>query len=106
MIEAYHAPINAAACRRGARMKRVLLTAVLAMVFVTALLLPAWSQRADRPRRVGVLVPWLSSDTAKRPPELQALLDGLRENGREEGGDVVLEASYAVLTPASFIVVA
>jgi len=36
-------------------MKRVFLTTVLAIVVVTALLLPAWSQRADRPRRVGVL---------------------------------------------------
>jgi len=52
---------------------------------VTALLLPAWSQRADRPRRVGVLLPWLSSDLAKRPPVLQALVDGLREHGWEEG---------------------
>src|SRR5215475_2576390 len=103
MIEAYHAPINAAACRRGARMKRVILTAVLAMVFVTALLLPAWSQRADRLRRVGVLVPWLSSDPAKRPPELQALLDGLREHGWEEGRNVVLEVRYADLDPARLL---
>jgi len=84
-------------------MKRVILTAVLAMVFVTALLLPAWSQRADRLRRVGVLVPWLSSDPAKRPPELQALLDGLREHGWEEGRNVVLEVRYADLDPARLL---
>src|SRR5262245_54819785 len=102
MIGAYHAPINTAACRRGARMKRVLLTAVLAMVFVTALLLPAWSQRADRPRRVGVLFSGLSSDPATRPV-LQALVDGLREHGWEEGRNVVLEVRFAGPDPARFV---
>jgi putative ABC transport system substrate-binding protein len=87
-------------------MKRVFLTTVLAMVFVTALLLPAWSQRADRPRRVGVLFVGLSSDPAKRPPELQALLDGLREHGWEEGRNVVLEVRYADLDPARLLEVA
>src|SRR5262245_8150257 len=105
MIGAYHAPINAAACRRGARMKRVILTAVLAMVFVNSLLLPAWSQRADRPRRVGVLFPFsgLSSDPAKRPPVLQGLVDGLRERGWVEGRTVVLEVRYADLDPARLL---
>src|SRR5262245_47969233 len=103
MIGAYHAPINPGACRRGARMKRVILTAVLAMVFVNSLLLPAWSQRADRPRRVGVLFPGLSSDPAKRPPVLQALVDGLREHGWEEGRNVVLEVRYADLDPARLL---
>src|SRR5262245_33499503 len=104
MIGAYHASINPAACRRGARMKRVFLTAVLAIVVVTALLLPAWSQRADRPRRVGVLLPGLSSDPAKRPPVLQALVDGLREHGWEEGRNVVLEVRYAdYLDPAHLL---
>src|SRR5215471_16597361 len=84
-------------------MKRVLLTAVLGIVFVTALLLPAWSQRADRPRRVGVLIPGLSSDPAKRPPVLQALLDGLREHGWEEWRNVVLEVRYADLDPARLL---
>src|SRR5262249_2123845 len=100
-IGAYHAPINPAACRRGARMKRVFLTAVLAMVFVTAVLLPAWSQRADKPRRVGVLFIGLSSDLAT-PPVLQALVDGLREHGWEEGRNVVLEVRYAGSDPARF----
>jgi len=84
-------------------MKRVILTAVLAMVFVTALLLPGWSQRADRPRRVGVLFAGLSSDPAKRPPVLQALVDGLREHGWEEGRNVVLEVRYADLDPARLL---
>src|SRR5262245_17726643 len=82
-------------------MKRVILTAVLAIVVVTALLLPAWSQRADRPRRVGVL--FLSSDPAMRPPNLQALVDGLREHGWEEGRNVVLEVRYADLDPARLL---
>src|SRR5262245_63450140 len=84
-------------------MKRVILTAVLAMVFVTAVLLPAWSQRADRPRRVGVLLLGLTLDPAMRPPGLQALVDGLREHGWEEGRNVVLEVRYADLDPARLI---
>ena len=66
-------------------MKRVFLTAVLAIVFVSALLSPGWSQRADKPRRVGVLFSGLTLDPAMRPPVLQALVDGLREHGWEEG---------------------
>ena len=84
-------------------MKRVILTAVLAMVFVTAVLLPAWSQRADRPRRVGVLLLGLTLDPAMRPPGLQALVDGLREHGWEEGRNVVLEVRYADLDPARLL---
>src|SRR5215468_7808494 len=84
-------------------MKRVILTAVLAMVFVTVVLLPAWSQRADRPRRVGVLFSGLTLDPAKRPPVLQALVDGLREHGWEEGRNVVLEVRYADLDPARLL---
>jgi len=82
-------------------MKRVFLTAVLAIVFVTALLSPGWSQRADKPRRVGVLFIGLSSDQAT-PPVLQALVDGLREHGWEEGRNVVLEVRYAGSDPARF----
>ena len=82
-------------------MKRVFLTAVLAMVFVIAHLLPAWCQRADKPRRVGVLAAALSSDPWARPL-LQVLVDGLREHGWEEGRNVVLEVRYAGLDPARF----
>jgi putative ABC transport system substrate-binding protein len=82
-------------------MKRVFLTAVLAMVFVTALFLPAWSQRADKPRRVGVLSMGLSSDPAARPG-FQALVDALREHGWEEGRNVVLEVRHAGPDPARF----
>jgi len=83
-------------------MKRVFLTAVLAMVFVIAHLLPAWCQRADKPRRVGVLAAALSSDPWARPL-LQVLVDGLREHGWEEGRNVVLEVRYAGLDPARFL---
>jgi len=82
-------------------MKRVFLTAVLAMVFVIAHLFPAWCQRADKPRRVGVLAAALSSDPWARPL-LQVLVDGLREHGWEEGRNVVLEVRYAGLDPARF----
>jgi putative ABC transport system substrate-binding protein len=83
-------------------MKRVFLTAVLAMVFVTAHLLPAWSQRADKPRRVGVLFSGLSSDPVARPV-LQALVDGLRDHGWEEGRNVVLEVRYSGPDPARYV---
>ena len=83
-------------------MKRVILTAVLAMVFVSALLLPAWSQRADKPRRVGTLSAGLSWDPAARSA-LQALVEGLREHGWEEGRNVVLEVRYADLDPARLL---
>src|SRR5262245_3942284 len=101
-IGAFHAPINPGACRRGAQLKRVFLTALLALVFVTALLLLAWSQQADKLRRVGVLSSGLSSDPATKQV-LQALVDALREHGREEGRNVVLEVRYAGPDPARFV---
>src|SRR5262245_9509872 len=52
-------------------------------------------------RRVGVLFSGLSSDPSTRPV-LQALLDGLREHGWEEGHNVVLEVRYAGPDPARF----
>jgi putative ABC transport system substrate-binding protein len=42
-------------------------------------------------------------DPAKRPPGLQALVDGLREHGWEEGRNVVLEVRYADLDPARLL---
>src|SRR5262245_65741309 len=53
-------------------------------------------------RRVGVLFSGLSSDPSTRPV-LQALLDGLREHGWEEGRNVVLEVRYAGPDPARFV---
>ena len=82
-------------------MKRVFLTAVIAIVFVAALLLPASSQRADKLRRVGVLSSGLSSHPATTPV-LQALVGGLREHGWEEGRNVKLEVRYSGLDPTRF----
>src|SRR5262245_40721440 len=62
----------------------------------------AWSQSTDKPRRVGVLFSGLSSDPATRPV-LQALVDGLREHGWEEGRNMVLEVRYAGPEPARFV---
>ena len=74
----------------------------LAAVFVTvALPIATWSQATDKIRRVGVLFIGLSSDLAT-PPVLQALVDGLREHGWEEGRNVVLEVRYAGSDPARF----
>src|SRR5262245_748112 len=55
----------------------------------------AWSQTAEKSRRVGVLFSGLSSGPGARPVVLQALVDGLREHGWEEGRNVVLEVRYA-----------
>ena len=38
-----------------------------------------------------------------RPPVLQALVDGLREHGWEEGRNVALEVRYADLDPARLL---
>jgi putative tryptophan/tyrosine transport system substrate-binding protein len=81
--------------------RRAILTIVLAIVFLTPLLLPALSQRPDKPRRVGILFGGLSSDPMTRPL-LQALVDALREHGWEEGRNVVLEVRYAGGDPARF----
>src|SRR5262249_41403930 len=62
----------------------------------------AWSQAPEKVRRVGVLFSGLSSDPATRPV-LQALVDGLREHGWDEGRNVVLEVRYAGPDPARFV---
>jgi putative ABC transport system substrate-binding protein len=59
------------------------------------------SQAAEKKRRVGVLFSGLSSDPANRPV-LQALVDGLREHGWEEGRNVNLEIRYSGPDPARF----
>jgi len=51
---------------------------------------------------VGVLLSGLSSDAAARPV-LQALADGLREHGWDEGRNVVLEVRYSGPDPARFL---
>src|SRR5262245_18829910 len=62
----------------------------------------AWSQTAEKSRRVGVLFSGLSPGPGARPVVLQALVDGLREHGWEEGRNVVLEVRYAGGDPARF----
>src|SRR5262245_43282821 len=61
-----------------------------------------WSQAAEKMRRVGILFSGISSDPSTRPV-LQALVDGLREHGWEEGRNVVLEVRYAGPDPARFV---
>jgi len=61
-----------------------------------------WGQAAEKTRRVGVLFSGLSSGPGARPVVLQALVDGLREHGWEEGRNVVLEVRYAGGDPARF----
>ena len=56
----------------------------------------------DKPRRVGTLMPGMASDWANIRT-LQALVEGLREHGWEEGRKVVLEARFAGPDPARFL---
>src|SRR5690242_12603549 len=52
------------------------------------------AQRAPRPKRIGVLFAG-SADEPRFVEQRTALLDGLRELGRVEGEDVVLEYRFA-----------
>ena len=56
----------------------------------------------DKPRRVGVLFSGIPSDPAAIPVR-QALVDGLREHGWEEGRNVILEVRYSGPDPARFL---
>jgi putative ABC transport system substrate-binding protein len=84
-------------------MKSWLFGAALAAALLTALpSTAAWSQATDKTRRVGVLLSGLSSDPAAIPVR-QALVDGLREHGWEEGRNMVLDVRFAGPDPARFL---
>jgi hypothetical protein len=70
-------------------------------LITVASLTATWGQAQEKMRRVGVLFSELSSDPTARPV-LQALVNGLREHGWEEGRKVVLEVRYAGPDPARF----
>jgi putative ABC transport system substrate-binding protein len=72
-----------------------------AFFFIALSTTMAWSQPPDKPRRAGVLLSGLASDPAARPV-VQALADGLREHGWEEGRNVRLEVRYSGPDPALF----
>jgi putative tryptophan/tyrosine transport system substrate-binding protein len=59
----------------------------------------AWSQAADKPRKVGVLLSSPLSDPAVQRL-WNSLVSGLREHGWEEGRNVILEARVAGPDPA------
>jgi hypothetical protein len=69
----------------------------VALLVMTSVL----AQDLTRPRRVGILMSGLAADPATRQV-LQALVDGLRERGWQEGRNVMLEARYAGPDPARF----
>src|SRR5262245_46540476 len=60
------------------------------------------SQSAEKPRRVGTLMPGRASDWAD-VRTMQALVEGLREHGWEEGRNMVPEARFAGPDPARFL---
>lgn len=73
----------------------------LAALLSLIALFPAAAQDGATPRRVGILFSGLPSDPAAIPVR-QALADGLREHGWEEGRDVLLEVRFAGPDPASY----
>jgi putative ABC transport system substrate-binding protein len=75
--------------------------AVVAAALVSTLPLAAWGQPPDKPRRVGLLVGGSPSDPVVRRV-WQALVDGLREHGWEEGRNLVFESRFAGPDPARF----
>jgi len=79
------------------RLGRGLLAVLLSLLVMTSVL----AQDPTTPRRVGILMSGLAADPATRNV-LQALVDGLRERGWQEGRNVMLEARYAGPDPARF----
>ena len=63
----------------------------------------AWSQTAEKMRRLGVLFFSGLSSNPVVPPGLQALVDALREHGWEEGRNVAFEVRYAGPDPARLL---
>jgi ABC-type uncharacterized transport system substrate-binding protein len=74
-----------------------LVAVLLSLLVMTS----ALAQDPTAPRRVGILMSGLAADPATRKA-LQALVDGLREHGWQEGRNVMLEARYAGPDPARF----
>src|SRR5262245_13166058 len=80
------------------RIGAILAVALVAAFFSTVVR----SQSAEKPRRVGTLMPGMASDWAN-VRTMQALVEGLREHGWEEGRNMVLEARFAGPDPARFL---
>ena len=74
-----------------------LVAVLLSLLVMTS----ALAQDPTAPRRVGILMSGLAADPATKKA-LQALVDGLREHGWQEGRNVMLEARYAGPDPARF----
>src|SRR5262245_60823977 len=74
-----------------------LVAILLSLLVMTSVL----AQVPTTPRRVGILMSGLAADPATRKV-LQALVDGLRERGWQEGRNIMLEARYAGPDPARF----
>src|SRR5262245_39726788 len=64
-----------------------LVAVLLSLLVMTSVL----AQVPTTPRRVGILMSGLAADPATRKV-LQALVDGLRERGWQEGHNIMLEA--------------
>jgi hypothetical protein len=65
-------------------MKRIVFALTAATVLLAALSSLSWGQAVDKPRRVGVLLNSTASDPGIKRL-WQALLDGLHENGWDDG---------------------
>ena len=72
-----------------------------AVLFSLLALHPAQAQDGAKPRRVGVLIAWSLSDPVSKRT-WQALVDGLRELGWEDGRNLVLETRFSGPDPARY----
>ena len=79
-------------------MVRKMLGLVLAAILSLVILHPSQAQDGVKPRRVGVLFTGSLTDPFIKGL-WQALLDGLREHGWEDGRNVVIEARFAGQDP-------
>jgi hypothetical protein len=82
------------------QMNRFLFGVALTSAFIAGMPSLSWGQDG-RTRRVGVLLTSVPSDPSYKAL-WQALADGLREHGWEEGRNFVFEARYAGPDPARF----
>ena len=82
-------------------MKTTILRFAAVALLAPLVLIPAVAQDGAKPRRVGVLMNGSLTDPVIRR-DWQALVDGLRKHGWEEGRNVVLEGRFAGADVARF----
>jgi putative ABC transport system substrate-binding protein len=82
-------------------MKTTILRLAAAVLLASLVLIPAVAQDGAKPRRIGVLTASSLADPATKR-SWDALVDGLRERGWEEGRNLVLDGRFAGSDVARF----